>query len=34
MMHSVSCIWLYIGEKNEYSWISHPVYGVDAVYGD
>jgi hypothetical protein len=34
MMHILSCCWLFIGQHLENSWISHPVYGVDAVYGD
>lgn len=34
MMHSVSCLWLFIGQHLENSWITHPIYGIDAIYGD
>jgi hypothetical protein len=34
MMHSVSCLWLYIGLKLENSWITHPTSGLNVVYGD
>lgn len=34
MMHSVSCLWLYIGKHLDNSWITHPSNGMDAIYGD
>ena len=30
MMHSVSSVWLMIGEIYEESWIRHPIYGLNA----
>jgi len=33
MMHSVSCVWLFIGESLEDSWITNPVYGLNTLYG-
>jgi len=33
MMHSVSCVWLLIGDTYEYSWISHEEYGLNANFG-
>lgn len=33
MMHSVSCVWLWIGEQYEYSWIRHEVYGLNVNVG-
>ena len=34
MMHSVSCVWLMIGENNSDSWIRNPVYGLNVKYGE
>jgi len=34
MMHSVSCLWLYIGENQENSWVTHPIYGINVIYLD
>ena len=33
MMHSVSSVWLMIGEYYEESWIRHPTMGLNAQYG-
>jgi hypothetical protein len=33
MMHSVSCVWLLIGEQYNNSWIRHEVYGLNANFG-
>jgi Ion transport protein len=33
MMHSVSCMWLLIGEKYDDSWIRHPLYGLNKGFG-
>ena len=33
MMHSVSSVWLMIGEIYEESWIRHPVNGLNANFG-
>ena len=33
MMHSVSCVWLLIGETYENSWIHHPIYGLNSQFG-
>lgn len=33
MMHTVSCVWLMIGEEYEYSWIKHHTLGLNALYG-
>ena len=33
MMHSVSCVWLLIGERYENSWIHHPIYGLNSQFG-
>ena len=34
MMHCLACAWIWFGQQTPYSWITHPVYGVDAIYGD
>jgi Ion channel len=33
MMHSVSCVWIWIGEQYELSWIRNQDYGINANYG-
>lgn len=33
MMHSVSCVWLLIGETYDHSWIHHKTLGLNTLYG-
>ena len=33
MMHSVSCVWLLMGEWLPDSWIRNPEYGLNSLYG-
>lgn len=33
MMHSVSCVWLLIGETYDHSWIHHKTQGLNTLYG-
>ncbi len=33
MIHSVSCVWLFIGEQYDLSWIKHPNLGINIIYG-
>lgn len=34
MIHTLSCIWLLIGESYDNTWIKKPAVGLNAVYGD
>ena len=34
MIHTLSCIWILIGESYDNTWIKNPNGGLNAIYGD